>query len=149
MHPKIEMSAEERTQFLETQRTLRVATNSSDGYPHNVPVGYQYQDGMLYFPSDKDSKKTANMRHDPKVCCLIDEGEAGRDYQMLKGVMVQGEAEIFGENEHPKVNHDDLLRQIFEGEIQGKDRYDRIDRVVVEVEPINIVAWDFSKVEMD
>jgi nitroimidazol reductase NimA-like FMN-containing flavoprotein (pyridoxamine 5'-phosphate oxidase superfamily) len=149
MHPKIQMSDEERDAFLRRKRTLRVATNSSDGYPHNVPVGYQYHEGRIYFPSDKKSKKTANMRHDPKVCCIIDEGKAGRDYESLKGVMVQGDVTLYGEEEHDEIKHDDLLRHIFDGEIRGKDRYDRIERVVVEVTPTNVVAWDFSKVNIE
>ena len=149
MHPKLQMSEADRDAFLERKATLRVASNSSDGYPHNVPVGYRYYDGKLYFPSDKKSKKTANMRNDPKVCCLVDEGKAGRDYESLKGVMIEGEATIYGEDEHSEITHDELLEYIFEGDIVGKDRYDRIERVVVEVEPTNVVTWDFSNVDME
>lgn len=146
MHPKIRMSDEEREAFLKRNKTLRVATNSSDGYPHNVPVGYHYRDGRVYFPSDERSKKTANIRHDDKVCCIVDEGTAGDDYETLSGVMIQGRATIYDEDEHETMTHDALMDEIFEGEVKDQERYERVDRVVIEVEPENVVAWDFSKV---
>lgn len=146
MHPKIQMSDEERDTFLERQKTMRVATNSSDGFPHNVPVGYRWYDGRVFFPSDETSKKIANIRHDDKVCCIIDEGTAGEDYGQLRGVMIQGRATVYGEEEHETMAHDDILEHLFDGEIQDQERYERVDRVVVEVEPENAVTWDFSKV---
>lgn len=147
MHPAIEMSDEEVDEFLNRHRTLRLATISSDGFPHNVPVGYMEHEGRLYFPSDKESKKTANIRHDEKVCCIVDEGEAGKDYKQLKGVMIPGRATIYGEEEHPEVSHEDIQLHLFDGgPIPDQDRYERVDRVVVEVEPTDVVAWDFSKV---
>lgn len=146
VHPKIQMDEDEREAFLERNKTLRVATNSSDGFPHNVPVGYQYHDGRIYFPSDERSKKIANIKHDEKVCCIVDEGTAGDDYEVLRGVMIQGRATIYDEGEHETMTHEELMGRIFEGDIKDQDRYDRVDRVVVEVIPENVVAWDFSKV---
>lgn len=148
MHPSIQMSDDERDAFLADHQTLRVATKSPGGYPHNVPVGYGYYDGKIFFPSDEESQKIANVRNDPRVCCIVDEGDAARDYETLKGVMVQGEANVYGETEHEDVTHDDILRDLFDGEIVGEERYERVDRVVVEVEPHNVVTWDFGKVDM-
>lgn len=146
MHPKIRMSEDERDAFLERRKTLRVATNSSGGFPHNVPVGYRWHDGRIFFPSDEDSKKIANIRHDDRVCCIVDEGTAGEDYGQLRGVMIQGHAAIYDEDEHEEVTHDDILEHLFDGEIEDQERYERVDRVVVEVSPANVVTWDFSKV---
>lgn len=146
MHPKIRMSEEERENFLARNKTMRVASNSSDGFPHNVPVGYHWHDGRVFFPSDEQSKKIANIRHDEKVCCIVDEGTAGDDYENLRGVMIQGRATVYDEDEHPEMTHDDLLDALFDGDVKDEERYERVDRVVVEVDPENVVAWDFSKV---
>lgn len=146
MHPKIQMSDAERDDFLETTKTMRVATTSPDGFPHNVPVGYQWLDGRIYFPSDEESQKIANIRREDRVCCIVDEGAAGVDYDTLRGVMIQGHAAVFDESEHDVVTHESLMEYIFEGEVQDQERYERVDRVVVEVDPVNVVTWDFSKV---
>lgn len=45
IHPAIEMSDDEVDEFLNRHRTLRLATISSDGFPHNVPVGYMEHGG--------------------------------------------------------------------------------------------------------
>jgi nitroimidazol reductase NimA-like FMN-containing flavoprotein (pyridoxamine 5'-phosphate oxidase superfamily) len=147
MHPSIQMSDDERDEFLERHKTLRVATLSPDGFPHNVPVGYQWIDGQVFFPSDEESQKIANLRRDERVCCIVDEGSAGDDYDVLTGVMIQGHASVYDETGHDEVTHDDLMERLFEGgEVADQERYERVDRVVVEVDPVNIVTWDFSKV---
>ena len=146
MHPAIEMSEAERDAFLERNKTVRVATLSPDGFPHNVPVGYLWHDGRLFFPSDEASQKVANLRRDDRVCCIVDEGTAGVDYDVLSGVMIQGRATVYDETGHDEVTHDDVMGHLFEGEIADQERYERVDRVVVEVDPVEVVTWDFSKV---
>lgn len=146
MHPAIQMTDEERDEFLREHRTLRVATQSTNGYPHNVPVGYQYTDDTIFFPSDEESQKIANVRNDPRVCCIVDQGEAGKDYDDLKGVMIQGDATVYDEEGHATMTHDELVAALFEGENPDQERYERVDRVVVAVEPRSVVTWDFSKV---
>lgn len=147
MHPALEMTDEERDAFLRERKTMRVASRSPNGFPHNVPVGYAYDGERLYFPSDEDSQKVANLRREPKICCIVDEGTAGEDYETLAGVMVQGETAIFGEDEHPEMTHEVVMDAIFEGgEVKGKEHYERVERVVVEVKPVNVVTWDFSNV---
>jgi nitroimidazol reductase NimA-like FMN-containing flavoprotein (pyridoxamine 5'-phosphate oxidase superfamily) len=78
MHPAIQMSDEERDDFLDRHKTVRVATLSPDGFPHNVPVGYQWRDGRLFFPSDDESQKVAKLRRDDRICCIVDEGSTAR-----------------------------------------------------------------------
>lgn len=149
MHPRLEMSEAERTSFLAERRTARLATNGPDGYPHNVPVGYHYHDGRLFVPSDEQSQKIANIRADDRVCSVVDEGRAGVDYDSLKGVMLRGTATVFEDTGHDEVHHDDILEAVFDGEILDQDRYDRVDRVVVEIDPEDVVTWDFSKVDFE
>lgn len=147
MHPAIQMSEAERDDFLHRHKTVRVATVSADGFPHNVPVGYLWRDGRLFFPSDEDSQKIANLRRDDRVCCIVDEGTAGEDYDVLSGVMTQGHATVYDETGHDAVTHDDIMTHLFDGgPVADQERYERVDRVVVEVDPVDIVTWDFSKV---
>lgn len=147
MHPKIRMSEAERDEFLTARKTARVGSISPDGYPHNVPVGYWWRDERLFFPSDEAAQKVANCRRDGRVCVVVDEGTAGDDYDTLAGVMMQGDATVYDETGHDRVTHQALMEHLFDGgPVADQERYDRVDRVVVEVEPHNIVTWDFSKV---
>jgi nitroimidazol reductase NimA-like FMN-containing flavoprotein (pyridoxamine 5'-phosphate oxidase superfamily) len=145
MHPKLQMTDDERDAVLARNKTVRVATNGS-AFPHNVPVGYRWVDAKLFFPSDERSQKIANIERDDRVCCIVDEGTAGDEYDSHRGVMIQGRASVYDEDEHPTVKHDALLEYLFDGDVQDAERYERVDRVVVEVDPENVVTWDFSKV---
>lgn len=148
----IAMTAAEETAFLDSFKTARIATISPDGYPHNVPVGYDHRDGRIYVPSDEQSQKIANIERNAKICFIVDEGVAGRDVESMKGIMIQGDAGIFGEDEHPEVKHDSLVDGMMETEEiaeSARDHYERVDRVVVEIVPHNIVSWDFTKVHGD
>jgi len=152
MDPKLQMTDDELESFLNSYRTMRVATNGPDGYPHVVPVGYLYHDGALFFPSNRDTQKVVNIRNDEQVCCSQDEGRAALDSDSLKGVMFQGQATIYEVDEHEEVSHQDIVEHLWAGDVEeGGDRedpegqFDRSNRIVVEVVPTNVVSWDFSK----
>lgn len=48
-----------------------------DDEPYVVPVAYKYDEGKIYFHSEKQGKKIDFMRGNSKVCFEIDESEEG------------------------------------------------------------------------
>lgn len=85
------MSEAEIQAFLSRSRHLQVATVGPDGWPHVAPMWYTMQDGEVVFRSFTKSQKIVNLRRDPRVTILAEEGTA---YAELKGVMIKGEAEV-------------------------------------------------------
>ena len=51
----------------------RLGTLSEDGWPHVVPVGYVYDRGTFYVPSQRGSVKTANVRRRPLATLVVDD----------------------------------------------------------------------------
>lgn len=87
----IRMSDAEVDAFLELERTLGVATNGPDGFPHVVPMWFDRFDGRIGFWTYASSQKAANLRRDPRLTCVA---EAGESYDQLRGVMITGRAEL-------------------------------------------------------
>ena len=66
----------------------RLGTLSKDGWPHVVPVGYVYDHGKFYVPSQRRSVKTVNVRRRPVATLVVD------DEKTESGVMLKCQAEV-------------------------------------------------------
>src|SRR5947207_2935611 len=70
------------------ERVARVATASTAGTPHLVPVCHVLVDGKLYFASDAGARKVKNLKANPRIAVTVD--LYSDDWSNLKGVMLQG-----------------------------------------------------------
>ncbi|MFI5495181.1 pyridoxamine 5'-phosphate oxidase family protein [Actinoplanes sp. NPDC051859] len=83
----VRMSAAEVAAVLEAARKVQIATINPDGTPHLVTMFYGLHDGELAFWTSRDSQKARNLRRDPRLTCLVEDGD---DYFELRGVQVTG-----------------------------------------------------------
>ena len=88
---KITMSDAEVAQFLEEQRVVNIATLGPNGLPHLVAMWFAVVDGDIWFETKAKSQKVVNLRRDNRISALI---EAGHTYDTLRGVELEGTAEI-------------------------------------------------------
>lgn len=88
---KIVMTDDEIAQFIEQSRTATMATIGPTGMPHLVAMWYAVLDGTIWFETKAKSQKVHNLRRDPRIACMI---EAGETYDTLRGVSLEGRAEI-------------------------------------------------------
>lgn len=87
--------------FLERQRSARLATVDPDGQPHAVPICYALLDGLLYTPIDEKPKtgdprslrRIRNILANPKVCLVVDHYEDA-DWSRLAWLQVRGVASL-------------------------------------------------------
>lgn len=82
----IRMSEEELASFLDEQRTVVVATNGSDGWPHLMPLWFTVRDGELWSWTYARSQKVRNLERDDRVTLQVESGET---YDQLRGVMTK------------------------------------------------------------
>ncbi|HVV35946.1 MAG TPA: PPOX class F420-dependent oxidoreductase [Acidimicrobiales bacterium] len=88
---QITMTDAEREAFLNSSRTMTMATNGPSGHPHVVAMWFAVVDGDIWFETKAKSQKVQNLRRDPRITCSI---EAGKTYDQLRGVSLEGTAEI-------------------------------------------------------
>jgi PPOX class probable F420-dependent enzyme len=93
---QIVMSDDEITDFLSRSRIITLATLGSTGLPHLTAMWYGVVDGEIWFETKAKSQKAVNIRRDPRVTVLI---EAGDSYDQLRGVSIEGRAEIIDDTE--------------------------------------------------
>ncbi|WP_181718717.1 pyridoxamine 5'-phosphate oxidase family protein [Nocardia gipuzkoensis] len=93
---QIVMSDTEVTEFLQRSRIATLATLGPKGTPHLTAMWYALIDGEIWFETKAKSQKAVNLRRDPRVTCMV---EAGQTYDQLRGVSIEGRAEIVDDAE--------------------------------------------------
>ncbi|QIS14689.1 PPOX class F420-dependent oxidoreductase [Nocardia arthritidis] len=142
---QIVMSDSEITEFLQRSRIATMATLGRDGRPHLTAMWYGLIDGEIWFETKAKSQKAVNLRRDPRITCMV---EAGQTYDQLRGVAIEGRAEI----------HDDPDR-LFAVGVSVWERYtgpysEEVrpmveamlnKRVAIRVVPERLRSWDHRK----
>jgi PPOX class probable F420-dependent enzyme len=93
---QITMSDDEVAAFVERGRTATMATIGPTGAPHVVAMWYAVIDGQIWFETKTKSQKAQNLRRDPRITCMI---EDGLTYDTLRGVSIEGRGVIVDDPE--------------------------------------------------
>ena len=88
---QIVMSEAEIADFVTSSRTGTLATIGPDGQPHLTAMWYGVVDGEIWLETKAKSQKAVNLKRDPRVSFLIEDGDT---YDTLRGVSFEGVAEI-------------------------------------------------------
>ena len=91
---QIVMSETEITDFVNNSRTGTLATIGPDGQPHLTAMWYGVVDGEIWLETKAKSQKAVNLKRDPRVSFMIEDGDT---YDSLRGVSFEGVAEIVDE----------------------------------------------------
>lgn len=137
----LSLTPEELESFLETQRTVRLATASPDGRPHVVPLWFVWVDGTVFLNSTLGNVTIRNLEANPQATGSIDDGEA---YDELRGVLVHGRVERADGD--PRVA---AAKELWSVKYMGGNPvpYDRWkNRVWLRLTPSSIASWDFRKI---
>ena len=92
----IVMSEAEIADFVVKSRTGTLATIGPDGQPHLTAMWYAVVDGEIWLETKAKSQKAVNLKRDPRVSFLIEDGDT---YDTLRGVSFEGVAEIVDDPE--------------------------------------------------
>jgi len=150
------MTPTEATEWLERGNNCSLATIDREGYPHVVAMAYAVDKGDIVMTSFAKAQKVVNLRRNPHAAIMV---ESGKAYNMLKGVMVRGRADIIPDT--GKVL--EVLRLITRrtaqangdrAQLSGEEANDQITqqarrlapkRVVIRIHPEKWASWDHSK----
>ena len=145
----VAMTDEEVSAFVGRSRTATLATRGPDGVPHLVAMWYGYLDGAIFFETKAKSQKAVNLRRDPTITVMIEDGQS---YDPLRGVSIDGTAEIIDD---PETNlrvgksvwerytgpYTDEMRPFVDAMMHN--------RICVRVVPGRMRSWDHRKLGMD
>ncbi len=143
---QIRMSDEELWKFVEERKSLQVATLNRDGSPHLTTLWFAVVDGDIVFETFTKSQKIVNLRRDPRIAVLLEDGER---YDELRGVSINGRAELHSEPERVHRYALAVMRrnqpEIPEAALDEVARKMSQKRTAVVVKAEKIVSWDHRK----
>jgi PPOX class probable F420-dependent enzyme len=88
---QITMTGDEVDAFLHERRPMTMCTMNHDGTIHAVAMWYGFIDGAIAVESKAKSQKIQNLRRNPAMTCLFEDGDY---YEELRGVELVGRAEL-------------------------------------------------------
>lgn len=143
----VRMSEAETADFLAANMKVQVATVAADGTPHLTTLFYALVDGQIAFWTYGASQKIKNLRRDPRISVLVEDGQ---EYAELRGVSITGTARLVDEYDEIRAigtrvveamagaeDLGDLGEQIVDGQARK--------RVGVVVVPTKVASWDHRK----
>ncbi len=143
---QVRMNDEERRAFLDQSLTIIISSIGRDGAPHPIPMWYAIEDdGAIVMSTYTKSQKIRNLRRDPRVSLLVEDGTA---YSELRGILMYGVAELIQDVERVA----DILMVVSsrQGGAEADDlrpqmRQSAEKRTGIRVRLNKIVSWDHRK----
>src|SRR5688500_19067814 len=87
----IKMTPAEVDEFLHGKHTMALCTINHDNTIHAVAMWYGFVEGAVAFETKTKSQKVQNLRRNPTITCMVEDGES---YDKLRGVELVGRGEI-------------------------------------------------------
>ena len=146
---QITMTDDEIQEFLVQQRTATMATLGPTGMPHLVAMWYAVIDGAVWFETKARSQKAVNLRRDPRITCMVEEGET---YDTLRGVALEGTAEIVEDSDALwKVGVDvwERYNGPYTDEVKPLVEFMLHKRIAVRIDVDRVRSWDHRKLGLD
>jgi PPOX class probable F420-dependent enzyme len=139
------MTDDEVDAFLHARQTMNVATYNHDGTIHLVAMWYGFLDGKPAFETYQKSQKVANLRRDPRMTVLMEDGDR---YEELRGVELVGTGVVLDEREQVMT----VARSVVERymDVKPEDAAAAAEilankRVAVAMTVDRVVSWDHRK----
>jgi nitroimidazol reductase NimA-like FMN-containing flavoprotein (pyridoxamine 5'-phosphate oxidase superfamily) len=136
---QLRLTHEELEQLLGSERTVRAATVSPDGWPHVVPLWFVWRDGAVWINNLRRSRRSRDLSAGSKVALCVD---TGIEYGELRGVVLYGRFE-------PAQNEPALaeVKTIFAEKYWGVSSIpDLKSHEWLLMRPARTASWDFRKI---
>lgn len=142
---QVQMDDAEVDAFLTEQRSSTVATIGKDGAVHLVAMWYAWLDGRVYLETKAKSQKVVNLRRDPRMSFLV---ENGHTYDQLRGVALEGTGVVLEDEQlvwDVCVNVFERYNAPYTEEMRPFVEVMARNRVVVRLDADRVRSWDHRK----
>jgi nitroimidazol reductase NimA-like FMN-containing flavoprotein (pyridoxamine 5'-phosphate oxidase superfamily) len=136
------MSTDEVHAYLDSRPGwMQFTTIGRDGYPHTVPIGFFRIGDSVYTGGRATTQRARNIARNPRVSALFETGGSMED---IKGVLLQGDAEMVTEPSEVLELIREAARQrgIAEDELPQETP---ADASYIRLTPRRTISWDYSK----
>ena len=141
----IKMTPEEIDAFLHQRQPMTMCSINHDGSIHAVAMWYGFLDGDIAVETKAKSQKARNLRRDPRLTCLFEDGDS---YEELRGVELVGRAEVVDDPDRLWAVGVEVFERYyspFTEELRPFVEAMLTKRVVIRLEVDRVVSWDHRK----
>jgi PPOX class probable F420-dependent enzyme len=144
----VAMTAAEVSNLLHASRKVQIASLNPDGSVHLVTMFYAMVEEHIAFWTYRTSQKARNLARDPRITCLVEDGE---DYFELRGAQIAGTVRVLEDPEDVLAIGRLIARGgLPAGGVGGDALEEYVQRAARKrygylVEPRRIVSWDHRK----
>lgn len=141
----IRMTPGEIDEFLHGRHSMAMCSVGPDGSIHAVAMWYGFLDGAIAVETKSRSQKVQNLRRDPRITVLIEDGDV---YEELRGVEIVGTAEIIDDPDQlwtVGVSVFERYQGPYTEEMRPFVEVMLNKRVAIKVNPVKVVSWDHRK----
>lgn len=143
---QIRMTDGELWPFIESRKSLQVATLNRDGTPQLTTLWFAVVDGAIVFETFTKSQKIVNLKRDPRIAVLVEDGST---YNELRGVSINGHADLVDDAAEVERYAAHIIRrnnpEVPEEMVPQAAKMMAQKRTVVVVRPARIASWDHRK----
>ncbi|HWW53777.1 MAG TPA: PPOX class F420-dependent oxidoreductase [Acidimicrobiales bacterium] len=142
---QIRMTDEEIDEFLRERHPMSMATIGPDGRIQLVAMWYGFLDDDIAFETKAKSQKVLNLRRDPRLTVMVEDGET---YDTLRGVELAGVAEIIEDQDELwkiGVSVFERYQGTYSEEMKGFVEVMLRKRVGIRLRAEKVVSWDHRK----
>jgi PPOX class probable F420-dependent enzyme len=145
---QISLTGEEQLELLSSERVVVVATHGPRGWPHVMPLWYVVREGEIWVWTYAKSQKVRNLERDPRATLLV---ETGEEYQELRGIQIEAEAELVRDTERVlefakqlTVRYTEGISSV-EGDAAAALQAQAPKRAAIRFRPVRTATWDHRK----
>ena len=125
---------------------MNIASFGPDGNIHLVAMWYGFLGANAAFETFAKSQKVLNLRHDPRITVLVEDGDV---YEELRGVEIVGHAIVHDDREPLMAVARNVVERYFAidnpDDVGGIAEALATKRVAIEIVPEKVVSWDHRK----
>jgi nitroimidazol reductase NimA-like FMN-containing flavoprotein (pyridoxamine 5'-phosphate oxidase superfamily) len=129
--------------FIQKLPVGRLATATEDCEPMVRPVWPAYDGEYFYIASDPDTPKLDQIEGNPQVSLVIDDYDR-ENWSVVKGIRIQGEAEILWSGKEYQYAHS-LLKEKYPEYQTEEGSWKEGEVPIIKVTPISYERWQEGK----
>lgn len=134
----IKLSKTDKT-FIQKMPVSRLATATEDCEPVVRPVWPVFDGVYFYIASDPDTPKIEHIESNPQVSLVFDDYDR-ENWSNIKGIRIQGEAEILWNGEEYRYAHD-LLKEKYPEYRTEEGGWKEGDLPIIKITPVSCNRW--------
>jgi PPOX class probable F420-dependent enzyme len=145
---QIQLTPDEQLELLDSERVVVVSSLGPRGWPHSMPLWFVVRDGDIWAWTYAKSQKIKNLERDPRATLLV---EAGHEYQELRGIQIEAEAELIRDADRVLDFAKELTLRYADGLDELPEGAEQMlaaqapKRVAIHFKPVRTATWDHRK----